>query len=82
MCEKFMQFSNLNDKLEAGVKSAALINEREEAMNWSRTDFSKLYQLRDEFTPHFSLVSYAKGYQIHLELLSVGPFFQIDYSKL
>lgn len=82
MCEKFMQFSNLNDKLAAGAKEAALINDREEAMNWSRTDFTKLRQLRDEFAPHFSLVSYAKGYQVHLELLSVGPFAQIEYSKL
>jgi hypothetical protein len=51
-------------------------------MNWSRTDFSKLFQLREEFAPHFWLVSYAKGYQVHLELLSIGPFAQIDYSRL
>lgn len=77
-----MLFSNLNERLAAGIKEAELINEREEAMTWARTDFSKLFQLKEEFAPHFSLISYAKNYQIHLELLSTGPFTRIDYPRL
>jgi hypothetical protein len=82
MCDKFMLFSNLNERLAAGIKEAELINEREEAMTWARTDFSKLFQLKDEFAPHFSLISYAKNYQVHLELLSTGPFSHIDFPRL
>jgi|LakMenEpi03Aug12_release.lakeMendotaPanAssembly.Ray.scaffolds.fasta_scaffold5352751_1 hypothetical protein len=51
-------------------------------MTWARTDFSKLFQLKEEFAPYFSLISYAKSYQVHLELLSNGPFTHIDYQKL
>jgi hypothetical protein len=82
MCEKFMLFSNLNERLQSGIKEAELINEREEAMTWARTDFSKIFQLKEEFAPYFSLISFAKSYQIHLELLSNGPFCHIDYPKL
>ncbi len=51
-------------------------------MTWARTDFSKLFQLKEEFAPYFSLISYAKSYQVHLELLRNGPFTHIDYQKL
>lgn len=51
-------------------------------MTWARTDFTKLFNLKQEFAPYFSLISHAKVYQIHLELLSTGPFNQIDYPKL
>jgi len=61
-----MQFSNLHDKIERGLKEAELLNDRETAMNWSKTEFLKLKIMSSDFSPYYSLITLAKNYQLHL----------------
>jgi hypothetical protein len=61
-----MQFSNLHDKIERGLKEAEQLNDRETAMNWNKTEFLKLKIMSGDFTPHYSLITLAKNYQLHL----------------
>jgi hypothetical protein len=67
MCERFMQFSNLNEKIKDSLKEADTINQREEAMSWAQTDFGKLKTLCKDFDPYFSLATLAKNFQLHIE---------------
>lgn len=61
-----MQFSNLHERIEKGLKEADLINDRESAMSWSKTDFSKLKNIALDFSPYYTLITLAKNYQLHL----------------
>jgi hypothetical protein len=51
-------------------------------MSWTLTDFGKLNTIKNDFKPYFSLVTLAKHYQIHLELLANGSFSAIDHANL
>lgn len=51
-------------------------------MSWSRTDFGRLVALFSDFKPYYTLLTLAKNYQVHLEILSSGSFNKIDPVEL
>jgi len=77
-----MQLSNLNEKIKSNIKEAQLINQREDAMNWSQTDFGKLKFLSGDFSPYFLIATLAKNYQLSIEQLANGAFIRIDAANL
>jgi hypothetical protein len=47
-------------------------------MSWSRTDFGRLTTLSNDFSPYYILITLAKNFQVHLEILAAGSFSKID----
>lgn len=79
MNENFELFSRLNSELETLTQKMSMINEKETLLKWTRTNFDRLLEIREEYDPYYKLITLDKNHKLNLLPLMDEIFNQINY---
>lgn len=82
MDDSYQLFSELNSEIETSNQKMLNINEKEEMLKWTKTDFDKLVALKDEFDPYYKLITLHKNYRLNVLSLFDEPFSTLNYGSL
>lgn len=79
MDKNFNVFSQLNASIQSSCQKMSSINEKEALLKWSKTNFDRLLEVKEEFEPYYKLITLHKNYRLNLLPLLDEAFTQINY---